>query len=235
MQTFDRVRPAPILKIFLLEAVFCAVARTLSDSSWAEPALCATPEQRVLISKFYQAREGAPPPIAERALQMPELVVATGLGAKYAVVIHGEHFDAIWKSVSAWRESATFIMTKNGSLLKFRARVAPQVPNNRGDSFYDIKIADDPLAVDAHIRADLIKTVALVDLPGRGSATRAVVFFDAAGQSVFGVYASIAGNTAASALVEDFHRTWNAAASFVAYCSSAVATSPSPAAPAPNH
>jgi putative heme iron utilization protein len=188
------------------------------ESARAEDAFCATPQQKAIISKFYASQPGAPPPMAERTLSIPEQVVVTALPPERAAMTQGEQFAAVWKSLEQWRGSPTFIVTRNGSVLKFPSSVPQHRPHTRDDGLFDFKPTAPGSGLEGHLRPELIRGIGAINLPGRGDATRAVLFFDAAGQSVFGVYATLVGESQAPQLIADFDLTWALIASLPTFC-----------------
>jgi putative heme iron utilization protein len=205
-------------RLSALLSICAALGALASLSAHADDAFCATAEQRRAVAKFYETRPGAPPPIAERMLNMPEQTVVSALPPDRAVMSSGEHFDAIWQSMTHWEGWATFILTRSGSLFKFPSPVSKPQANVRGDAFYDVKPVERGAGLDGHLRVDLVRAIGAVKLPGRGEMTRAILFYDAAGQAVFGVYASIAGEGTTPARIEEFERTWALLASLPAFC-----------------
>jgi len=174
---------------------------------------CATPEQQAAVRSFYAALPSAPPLVARRHMKLAEEIVSSGLPTEYATGVSGEHFKAVWDSLSAW-PVAFFIMDQKGWIMKFEAPVPSLLGNKRDDAFTDVK-APGANGLISHIRPDLVTSIHAVALPGgmgrdgkmREGMTRAVIFYDASKESVMGLYASLAGEDLNKAAIPAFEKT----------------------------
>lgn len=161
--------------------------------------LCATPTQAAQISSFYEKLPSAPPLVAHRHMKLPEELIASGIPATYGTGVSGTHFSEVWASLSNW-PFGFFIMDQKGWIMKFQAPLPPLLGNVRKDEFVDAKAPGENGLI-SHLRPDRVTSIYAVALPGglgrdgktRDGVTRAVIFYDDSGESVFGVYASLAG------------------------------------------
>lgn len=186
-----------------------------------DTAMCATPAQRDIVTEFFATRAGAPPPIAERALHMPEQVITSGLSDEFAVSASAENFHAVWTSAENWDGWVTHIIAKNGNHMKFPSPISHYRENTRGDAYYDVKPEERWLGMDAHFRPDLMTAIYAINLPGddgRPGATRAVIFYDRSGESIVGLYATIAGEPQTEQRAAEFQATWDIIASLPTAC-----------------
>lgn len=175
--------------------------------------VCATAEQAAAIRQFYRELPSAPPIVARRHMRSQEELVASGIRPEQAVGVGGEHFEAVWRSVSEWPRGF-FILDQKGWILKFEAPVPPLLGNARKDEFVDVKVPGAQGLV-SHMRPDRVTSIYAVELPGgkgrdgkdRQGATRAVIFFDDSRESVFGIYASVAGEDLPADAIPGFERT----------------------------
>lgn len=185
----------------------------LATATAAPQATCATPEQAAAVRSFYTALPSAPPLVARRHMNLAEEVVSSGLPAEYATGVSGAHFKAVWDSVAEW-PVAFFIMDQKGWIMKFEGPVPALLGNKRNDAFTDVK-APGANGLISHIRPDLVTSIHAVELPGgkgrdgktREGMTRAVIFYDASQESVFGLYASLAGEDLNKAAIPAFEKT----------------------------
>jgi putative heme iron utilization protein len=148
--------------------------------------MCATADQVKQVAEYYQKMPGMIPPNAARALKMPEAALASGLPKDQAAVVGGAEFTKVWDTLTAWPDAVTLVM-KGGNVFEIHGKILPGESSTRSN-FYNIKPGG---ALGGHLRPDLVSTIAVVALPGKdGAATRAVMFYDGAGESVFGVFAA---------------------------------------------
>ena len=174
---------------------------------------CASPEQAASVRAFYASLPSAPPLVAHRHMNIAEEIVSSGLSSEHAAGVSGTHFKAVWESLAAWPRGI-FILDQNGWILKFDAPVPPLLGNQRKDAFTDVKVAGESGLI-SHFRPDLVTSIHAVALPGgmgrdgkmREGMTRAVIFYDASRESVFGIYASLAGENLPADAIPAFEKT----------------------------
>ncbi len=179
----------------------------------ASAPVCASPAQTTSVRQFYRELPSAPPLVARRHMKLEEEIVSAALPAEYAAGVSGAHFNAVWDSVAQW-PVGFFIMDQKGWILKFEGPVPPLLGNERTDGFTDVK-APGPNGLISHMRPDLVTSIHAVELPGglgrdgkdRKGKTRAVIFYDASRESVFGIYASLAGEDLNPAAIPAFEKT----------------------------
>jgi putative heme iron utilization protein len=218
-------RRSPWIKLaFLLGIALLGIVNGRAARS--EAALCATPEQRRLISKLYESQPVAPPLVIEQSLHVPEQVVISALPSDRAALTSGEHLDPIWQSMSRWRGAAIFVISRNGTVLKFRSAVPatqpspPPRPPTAG--LYVVgQGAQSADGLEAQFPVDRVAAIGAISLQAATSATRAVLLFDAAGQPIVGVYASLGDADQSAERAADFERTWALLRSLPALCAPA--------------
>jgi putative heme iron utilization protein len=177
------------------------------------PPQCASAEHASIVRQLYEALPSAPPIVAGRHLQLPEAVVLAGIDPSMAHGVDGTHFQTIWHSVSHWPRGF-FIFNQHGWIIKFDAAIPRFLGNQRRDEFVDV-VSPDSSGLISHFRPDLVTAIYAVTLPGglgrdgrdRTGATRAIIFVDDSNESVFGVYASIAGEELPTDAIEGFAAT----------------------------
>lgn len=202
-------------KSTVLARAICATIAGVSLATAAEPppATCASAEEARAVRAFYAELPSAPPLVARRHMGLAEEVVASGIGAGQAAGVSGAHFRAVWESLAEWPRGF-FIMDQHGWVMKFEAPVPALLGNQRKDEFTDVKAPGEDGLV-SHFRPDLVTSIHAVALPGglgrdgklREGMTRAVIFYDASRESVFGIYASLAGESLPADPVPAFEKT----------------------------
>ncbi|MBL8269648.1 ChuX/HutX family heme-like substrate-binding protein [Steroidobacter sp.] len=185
----------------------------LASAASAPAATCASAQQSTEVRAFYASLPSAPPLVARRHMNLPEEIVSSGLSAEHATGVSGQHFNAVWQSVSEW-PYGFFILDQKGWIMKFQAPVPPLLGNERKDAFTDVKAPGENGLI-SHFRPDLVTSIHAVALPGgkgrdgkqREGMTRAVIFYDASRESVFGIYASLAGEALPAEAIPAFDKT----------------------------
>ena len=171
------------------------------------PALCATPDQVKQVQAHYAANPGAMPAVASRTLKLPDAVIASALPADQAYGTSGAGFIPVWESLMAW-DSPVVIVIKSGSVIEIRGRIPKGEPSKISNYF---NVDEKGEGMSGHLRPDLMTTIYAVDLPTKAANAplRGILFFDAAGETVFGVYAAgeSEGRPASPALVAQFEKT----------------------------
>lgn len=186
--------------------------------------VCAAPAQAEAVRQFYRELPSAPPLVARRHMKTQEELVVSALPPEMAVGVGGEHFASVWASLAEWPHGF-FIFDQKGWIWKFQAPVPPLLGNKRSDEFTDVKVPG-PQGLVSHLRPDRVTSIYAVTLPGglgrdgkdRPGATRAVIFFDESRESVFGIYASIAGDDLPADAVAAFERTLALMRTLPAHC-----------------
>jgi len=152
---------------------------------------CAQPDQVKHIHDHYTATPGMLPALATRTLKLPEEVIASAMPS--AVGTSGEHFLQVWDSMQAW-DAAVFIVMKGGNVFETRGKILAGEKSQRSNYFN----LDEGAGMSGHLRPDLVSSIYAMELPGRqpGGETLGIVFYDASGENIFGVYATEAGEGA---------------------------------------
>jgi len=148
--------------------------------------LCATEAQARQIAAFYADQPGTLPVMAARRLQLPESVVASGLGEAWSASAPGSAFGEVWSAL-AGIEQANFLIMKGQNVFEILSGVSAGAPSTRSD-FFNIKYEN---PVRGHLRPDLYSAIYAVAIPGKDDAVaRGVLFYDLEGALVFGVFVS---------------------------------------------
>jgi putative heme iron utilization protein len=181
------------------------------------PPVCATPVQRVQVAAALLQSPAAMPPNAARMLAMPELAYVGALPSELRVLVSGGAFAALWETIAAWPEAMTMIM-KGPNVFEIAGAVPPG-ENSTRSAFFNLKKGEGALS--GHLRPDLYAAAALVALKSKEGETRlrGVLFYDAAGESVFGVFLPGEGQTPPSAAaVAAFEKSWALAKTLPSVC-----------------
>jgi len=189
------------------------------------PRRCATPTEAQRVRDYYQnLRPGVPLPVPSRFLDVPELVIASGLPERQSIGTPGspEVTKRIWRSIDEWgpNTSVKLVLTSGSKhAFAFPSLVPITQPDDKR-GMLDV-YADEGRGVHAHIQLALVDTVYATDLPGRepGKRTRAVSFFAREGHLILSVYASIAADaTHDPAAAAGFANTWKLIGSMPRVC-----------------
>lgn len=163
-----------------------AIAFALPSSALAANEFCASDAQKQRIDEFYQERPGTMPVIAASRLGLPAALVTSGLAAGQSVSAPGSAFAEVWAELSRW-EQANFLIMKGNNVFEILSGVSSGAPS-KTSSYFNIKY-DNPLR--GHLRPDEYAAIYAVTIPGKDeSVLRGVMFFDADGDMVFGVFLS---------------------------------------------
>jgi len=182
----------------------------------ATTSTCASGLDTARIAELY-AKKPAPMPFAAAPqLKLPEVLVASGVPAVYGVGIDGSHWRSVWDSLGTW-DSATVLITKGGNAFEIETKISAGKPSTRSQYF---NLAHDaPLG--GHLRPDLITAIHAFQLPASEGMARGVLFYDASGESVYGVFVPGEGSEPSAKQLADFDRTWKLFKSLPARCPSA--------------
>ena len=169
--------------------------------------MCATAAQVKQVQDYYTANPGAMPAIATRTLKLPDALIASALPTDQAYGAAGAGFIPVWESMMAW-DNPVVIVIKSGSVLEIRGKIAKGTPSKVSNYF---NVDESGLGLSGHLRPDLVTAIYAVDLPTRAAnlPLRGILFFDGAGDTVFGVYAAGEGEgqPAPPALVAQYEKT----------------------------
>lgn len=185
---------------------------------------CASAADTQRVRDYYtNRRPGVPLPVPSRFLDVPEMVIASGLPADQSIGTAGspEVVKHIWKSIDAWGEKTAvkLVLTSGGKHAFAFPSLVPITQPDDGSGLLDV-YADGGKGVHAHLQVAHVKTIYATEIPGKeaGRRTRAVSFFGADGQLVLGVYASIAAETPDPAAIAGFTKTWKLIQSLPRVC-----------------
>jgi putative heme iron utilization protein len=191
-----------------------AAAPALHAHEQADVLHCASQADTQRVRDYYTGyRPGVPLPVPSRFLDVPEMVIASGLPAEQSIGTPGSPriVKDIWKSIDAWGEKTAvkLVLTSGGKHAYAFPSLVPITQPEDKSGYLDV-YADGGKGVHAHIQVAHVKAVYATDIPGKEAArrTRAISFFGADGQLILGVYASIAAENADPAAVAGFAKTW---------------------------
>ncbi len=197
------------IAVLLLTATSLAAATVR-----AAEAPCADASQAAAVRAAF-ARPALPAPFAAAMeLKLPEAAVVSALPANQAHGIAATHFAAVWKSLQSW-EDAVFVVMKGGNVFETHGRIMAGEPSKRSNYF---NLRGEGAGVGGHLRPDLLSSIYALSLPGKESVTRGVIFYDKAGDQVFGVYVPGEGATPPASLVKAFETTAAAMRTLPAVC-----------------
>lgn len=188
---------------------------TPTDTASPATAACATPDEAARVMALYSKGPAPMPFQSQEELKLPESTIASALPGTLATGIDGSHFRAVWDSLVGW-ETAMVMIRKGGNVFEVSTKIVAGEPSKRSKYF---NLGHDS-AFSGHLRPDLIASIYAVALPGREGLARGVFFYDAAGESVFGVFLPGEGATPSAKAIADFERTWNLIKSMPARCKS---------------
>lgn len=169
-----RAAVAAVLGIALSQAAPAAFA----------DALCASPAEAAQIQAFYRDHPGTLPAIAARRLELPEVLVASGLPADLAASAQPAAFAEIWTAMTGWND-AVFLIMKGADVFEIQSPVAAGKPSTQSEYFN----LDYRHPFRGHLRPDLYQAIYAIALPRADDegTIRGVLFYGADGASVFGV------------------------------------------------
>jgi putative heme iron utilization protein len=173
----------------------------------ASAPMCATVAQAKQVQEQYAANPGAMPAVATRTLKLPDAVIASALPPDQVYGTTGAAFVPVWESMMAWDNPVTIVI-KSGSVLEIRGKIAKGTPSKVSNYF---NVDESGPGLGGHLRPDMVTAIYAVNLPTKtaNAPLRGILFFDGAGDTVFGVYAAgkNEGSPASPALVAQFERT----------------------------
>jgi heme iron utilization protein len=177
------------------------------DAPQAAVPMCATAAQVKQVREQYAASPGAMPAMATRTLMLPEVVIASALPPDQSYGTTGAAFIPVWESLMAW-DSPVVIVIKSGSVIEIRGKIPKGAPSKVSRYF---NVEEEGPGIGGHLRPDLVTAIFAVELPTRAANAplRGILFFDGAGETIFGVYAAGEGEgvPAPPALVAQFEKT----------------------------
>jgi putative heme iron utilization protein len=174
------------LDIRLAMCLVLALGGVLVAEQAAADSFCATPAQAQQVRDFYRDNPGTMPAIASTRLKLPEALIVSGLPEKQSASAPGADFAEIWAAMGTWKE-ATFLIMKGANVFEVRSAIGKGAPS-KTSKYFNIEYTH---PVRGHLRPDLYESIYAVVLPGKDDAVvRGVLFFDAQGASIFGVFFS---------------------------------------------
>lgn len=170
----------------LAMSLVLALGGALAAQQAAADTFCATPQQTQQIREFYRNNAMTMPVVASRKLALPEAVVVSGLPPAQAASAPGKDFAEIWEAMTRWKE-ATFLIMKGPNVFEVLSGIG-KIQRSKTSAYTNIEYVH-PMR--GHLRPDQYESIYAVSLPGKdGEAARGILFYDAEGASVFGVFMS---------------------------------------------
>jgi putative heme iron utilization protein len=203
------------VRIALLWTVACLLAAEIASAEETRPN-CASPEQAAQVRAFYAGKETPPAPLmAARDIKLPEETIASALPLDRALGVAGAHFPAVWNSLVEW-EKATLLVIKSGHVFEVHGPVHKGEPSQKSKFF---NLDSEGPGASGHLRPDLVRSIYAISLPGKdGGSILGVAFYDASGDSAFGVYIPGEGGPVSDAGKAQFKKTWDQIAALPRYC-----------------
>lgn len=200
--------------IVLASAVTLALLTAVSPLQAHEPAAsrpaptaspaavrCPTAEETAKVMQRYTEPTAGLPFATAPALKMPESVVAAAMPAKMSVGVSASHFRAVWDTLPAWGE-VLGVVIKGGSVFEIETRIPEGKPSERS-AFFNLGKA----ALTGHVRADLMGSIHLLEVPSRDGLVRGIFFYGQDGQGVVGYFISGEGREPTAEQSAAFART----------------------------
>jgi putative heme iron utilization protein len=165
-------------------------------------ALCATPAQKEALAKAWTAQAPRLSAVARDA-GVSEAAALSALTAERAVGVSGVAFADVWKSLQTWPDSVT-VIAKADQVFEVHGRIPPGEPS-KISKYFNL----DPAAtgITGHLRPDVYSAIYATSLPGRDRVEHGILFFDPAGQLIFGVYVPNEHAAEDSRVLEAFRAT----------------------------
>lgn len=204
------------IRLFCLSIALPALSLpALAAAADAPPvaATCATTTEAARVAALYSKGPAPMPFQAQEELKLPESTIASALPGAVAAGIDGSYFRAVWDSLVRW-ETAMVMIRKGGNVFEVTTKIVAGEPSKRSKYFN----LGHESSFSGHLRPDLVASIYAVALPGREGLARGVFFYDAAGESVFGVFLPGEGATPSARAIADFENTWNVVKSLPARC-----------------
>jgi putative heme iron utilization protein len=187
----------------VLRPLALAALLVVAVNATAAP-FCATPEQVQAVRAAYASKPQPLTFMAAARLELAEAVVASALDPTQAVGVPGSEFPRVWASLGGW-DKATTLIRQGGHVFEIASRVPAGKPSDRpGSKFFNL---DRGTALNGHLRPDLVSAIYALRLEGAEGPLRGILFMDAAGSSVFGVFTG-EGPDQPPAVIAQFEQTW---------------------------
>lgn len=197
-------------------AMLTGVLNVLPASAEEAPPNCASPEQAAQVQVFYAGKEAAPAPLmAAREIKLAEEIIASALPPDRALGVDGAHFATVWNTLLDW-EKATLVVIKGGHVFEVNGPVHKGEPSKKSKFF---NLDSEGAGASGHLRPDLVRSIYAIALPGKdGGSIMGVAFFDASGESAFGIYLPGEGAPVSDAGKAQFKKTWDQVAALPRLC-----------------
>lgn len=190
------------IRIALLALGFVAAGSALAADAPPAAAACATADETARVQALYSKGPAPMPFQSQEELKLPESTIASALPMELATGIDGAHFRAVWDSLATW-DNALVMIRKGGNVFEVNTKIVAGEPSKRS-KFFNLGHES---SLSGHLRPDLIASIYAVALPGREGVARGVFFYDAAGESVFGVFLPGEGAEPSAAALAGFEKT----------------------------
>lgn len=108
------------------------------------------------------------------------------------------------------------MVIKSGQVFEVHGPVHKGEPSQKSKFF---NLDSEGPGASGHLRPDLVRSIYALSLPGKdGASILGVAFFDASGESAFGVYMPGEGRPVSDAGKAQFKKTWDQVAALPRYC-----------------
>lgn len=117
-----------------------------------------------------------------KEFSVTELEAARALPGDMSRFAAKEHFDAVWRELTAWG-GATFIMQRLGTVLEVKGTIPP---GSYGHGYFNLKSEG---GIGGHVKVDDLETMCFLAMPFMGLESLSIQFFNTAGEVKFSIYA----------------------------------------------
>ena len=185
-------------------SLLAASAVAFADTPTAADAQCAALADAARVAALYAVSPAPMTFAAAPQLKLTEASVASAIPLDMAVGTAGSAFAAVWDTITRW-DGALFLIMKGGNVFEVSSKVNQGERSTKSKYF---NLGHDG-ALSGHLRPDLVSSIYALQLPAREGLTRGVMFYDAKGDNIFGVFAGGEGKQPTTAQLAQFGMTWN--------------------------
>lgn len=165
---------------------------------------CAAPADAARVAALY-ATAPAPMTFAAAAqLKLAEAAIASAIPGDKAIGTTGAGFVSVWDSLTHWG-NALFLVIKDGNVFEISSAVSKGEPSTKS-RFFNLGHEG---ALSGHLRPDMVASLYAMQLPTREGFTRGVMFYDARGENVMGVFVGGEGKEPSAEQLARFKATWD--------------------------
>jgi putative heme utilization carrier protein HutX len=167
-------------------AAACLVLCTAAAGADAPalPAWCPSPEVVAAVAARARDKGDILLPIVAKELGVTEATIVQALPPQFRVAVPGSRFQEVWADLAGWDDAITAIF-KGSMVFEIHGRVHAGEPSKKSNYF---NLSPGAPGLSGHLRPDLVGMIAAVSRTVRGQEQNGVMFYDPAGNEVFGVY-----------------------------------------------